>query len=152
MSINERTKYRIANVWSKEDNKFNQDQFDFEDKGNVGVGKMNWSTQKKNKQGEVSFTSSSLKFVCFGETKDLIANNLGAKFNIEASLCNESFTNQENKKIQFWQLTVFKASLVEDDSFEKAAKMVDKHNAAKANSYVKEPEEDDGFSDDIPWM
>lgn len=143
MSINERTKYRIANVWSNEDNKFIQDQFDFEDKGKVGVGKFSWSTQKKNKQGEVSFTSSSLKFVCFGETKDLIANNLGAKFNIEASLCNESFTNQKGEKIQFWQLTVFKASIVED------IYDVDKHNTAKANAYVQEPEDD--FDDNIPF-
>jgi single-stranded DNA-binding protein len=150
MPINEGTKYRIANVWSKEDNKFIQDQFDFEDKGNVGVGKMNWSTRKKNKQGEVSFVSSSLKFICFGESKELIANNLGAKFNIEASLCNESFTNQEGKKIQFWQLTIFEASLAEDNSSERDSKKVDKHNVAKANSYVKEPEDLD-LSDEIPF-
>ena len=37
----------------------------------------------------------------------------------------------------------------EDDSFEKAAKLVDKHNAAKANSSVKEQEED--LDDTIPF-
>lgn len=147
MPINERTKYRIANVWSKEENQFIQNQFDFEDKGNVGVGKMNWSTQKKNKQGEVSFVNSSLKFICFGDSKNLIANNLGAKFNIEASLCNESFTNQEGKKIQFWQLTVFEASLAEDDSPKKAPEKIDKHNTSKANGYVDEIEDDE-----IPWL
>jgi hypothetical protein len=150
MSINERVKYRIANKWDEQSKKFNQDQFDFEDKGKYGVGKFNWSTQEKNKQGEVSFISSSLKFVCFGETKDLIANNLGAKFNIEASLCNKSFTNQEGTKIQFWQLTIFKAFLVEDDSFEKAAKLVDKHNAAKANAYSPKEQEED-LDDTIPF-
>lgn len=151
MSINETTKYRIANLWDEQSKKFIKDQFDFKDKGKFGVGKFSWSTQEKNKQGEVSFISSSLKFVCFGEAKDLIANNLGAKFNIEASLCNKSFTNQEGTKIQFWQLTVSKAFLVEDDSFEKAAKLADKHNADKQNGYVKQPEEEDDFSDQVPF-
>ena len=144
MSLNNTTKYRIAN-------KFDginpiKDQFEFEDKGNVGVGRLNWSTQKKNKQGEVSFVNSSLKFICFGEAKDLIANNLGAKFNIEASLCNESFIGKDGKKISFWQLTVFKAEIAED-SFERTAKMVDKHNTSKANGYV-----DEIGDDEIPWL
>ena len=122
MSINERTKYRISNKWNNETKKFDQDQFDFEDKGKVGVGKLNWSTKKTDKQGEVSFTPSSLKFVCFGETKELIANNLSAKFHIEASLCNESFTNQEGKKISFWQLTVFKAEIAEQGEYKEPTK------------------------------
>ena len=150
MSINEKTKYRIANKWDDQNKKPILDQFDFEDKGSVGIGKMNWSTQKKNKQGEVSFVSSSLKFICFGESKDIIASNLGAKFNIEASLCNESFTNQEGKKIQFWQLTVFKASIAENAGIEKTAKTVDKHNQEKGNGYQAESTPAlDGWDDDL---
>lgn len=140
MSINERVKYRIANVWDDQAKKFNQDQFDFEDRGKYAIGKFNWSTQKKNKQGKVSFTPSSLRFICFGEVKDLIANNLGAKFHIDASLCNESFTGKDGKKISFWQLTVFKAEIAEQG--------IDSHNQAKQNGYQPE---DDFISDDCPF-
>lgn len=140
MSINEKTKYKISNKYDSTTNKFIQNEYDFEDKGNYATGKINWSTQKKNKQGEVSFVNSSLKFICFGETKELIANNLGAKFNIEASLCNESFTGKDGKKVSFWQLTVFKADIAEE------AKEKPKSMDKIADSYFPE----DDFDDELP--
>ena len=90
MSINEKTKYRISNKWNDQTKKFDQDQFDFEDKGNFAVGRMSWSIKEKDKQGEVAFVNSSIKFICFGASKDLIGSNLSAKFNIDANLCNKA--------------------------------------------------------------
>lgn len=139
MSINEKTKYRIANKYDSKTKSYLKDEFDFEDKGNYGTGKLSWSTSKKDKHGKQIFTSSTVKFICFGETKSFIAANLRGKFKIDASLSNESFTNQKGEKISFWQLTVFSAELAE----------ITQHDAAKANAYQPEAEEE--LDDTIPF-
>ena len=122
MSINERTKYRIANKWNNETKKFDQDQFDFEDKGSFAFGKLNWSVKKTDKAGAVSFDNSSIKFICFGEAKEIIASNLGAKFTIEASLANKPYKGQDDKWKDSWQLTVFKAEIAEQGEYKEPVK------------------------------
>ena len=138
MSINEKTKYRISNKWNDQTKKFDQDQFDFEDKGNFAVGRMSWSIKEKDKQGEVAFVNSSIKFICFGASKDLIGSNLSAKFNIDANLCNKSFTNDEGKKIAFWQLTIFQVEIAEQGEYKEPAK-------------ASEAVEEDDFDNIIPF-
>lgn len=137
MSINERTKYRIANKWDKETKKFIQDQFEFEDIGSFAFGKFNWSVKKTDKAGTVSFDNSSIKFICFGEAKELIAGNLGAKFTIDASLTNKPYKGKDDKWKDSWGLTIFKAEIAEQGEYKEP---------------VKETNEEVGdLDDDIPF-
>lgn len=132
--INSKISYRISNKWDDKTKSFSQ-EYEFEDKGNYATGRITWSVPKKDKQGKVTFVNSALKFICFGDAKNFIASNLGSKFNIEANLCNESFTNQKGEKISFWQLTIFEANLAE----------------IKAKKEVKEPETQEDLDDNIPF-
>jgi hypothetical protein len=159
MSINEKTKYRISNKFIN--GKVDKDQFEFENKGKFGKGRLTWSVPIK-KDGQTTFENSSIGFVCFGDNVGLIESNLGAKFSIGGTISQKKNPNATGDQPKtYWQIVAYEVSIAEeslnqhsvdkeDDSFEKAAKLVDKHNAAKANSYVKEPEDLD-LSDDIPF-
>ena len=148
MALNEKTKYRIANKFIG--GKLDKEQFEFENKGNFGKGRLTWSVPIK-KDGQTTFENSSIGFVCFGDNVGLIESNLGAKFSIGGTMSQKKNPNATGEQPKtYWQIVAYEVSIVEDDSFEKAAKMVDKHNAAKQNGFVKQPEEDDGFSDEIP--
>jgi len=144
MGLNNTTKYRVGNKFIN--GKVDQNQFDFENKGNYGKGRLTWSTAIK-KNGQTTFESSSIGFVCFGENISIIENNLGSKFNIEGTIAqkrNPNATGDQPKT--YWQIVVFGVNILEDDQFEKAAKAVDKHNKAKANAFVAEEEfVDDDF-------
>ena len=144
MSINERTKYRIANKWDFEAKKFNQDQFDFEDRGSFAFGKMNWSIKKTNKADDsISFDSSSIKFICFGDAKELIANNLGSKFALDASLSNKPFKDKNDKWKDSWGLTIFKAEIVEGS--------INHHSTNKSSAQTESNLDEDELLDCVPF-
>ena len=144
MSINERTKYRIANKWNNETKKFDQNQFDFEDKGSFAFGKMSWSVKKTDKKDQsVSFDNSSIKFICFGEAKELIANNLSSKFTVEASLLNKPYKGQDDKWKDSWQLTIFKAEIAEQGEVKPAEKSINLNDVDENGDF--------DLNDDIPW-
>tara|TARA_R110002126_G_scaffold155294_2_gene302322 strand:+ start:46 stop:483 length:438 start_codon:yes stop_codon:yes gene_type:complete len=145
MALNITTKYRVANQWI--DDKLQKDKFEFENKGNIGVGKLSWSIQEK-KGGEVVFKTSKADFICFGENISIFENNLGANFNIEGSIFVDSYTNKKGETVYPFKIKVWKASVVDAE-----LKPINSHNQAKANGYVKQDEVkiEDDFDDDIPF-
>jgi hypothetical protein len=133
MPLNNTTKYRIANKFTN--GKLNKDEFDFENKGKYGKGRLSWSVPIK-KDGQTTFDNSSIGFVCFGENIEIFANNLNAKFDITGNISqkkNQNATGDQPKN--YWQIVVSEVKIIEE------AKPVDSHNTAKANSYVKETED-----------
>lgn len=151
MSLNNTTKYRIANKFTN--GKLNKDEFDFENKGNYGKGRLTWSVPIK-KDGQTTFENSSIGFVCFGGNVELISNNLGSKFDITGNISQKKNPNATGDQPKtYWQIVVNEVRVLEDDSFERAAKMVDKHNSAKANGYQVEttPALDEWQDDIVPF-
>lgn len=144
MALNITTKYRVANQWI--DGKLQKDKFEFHNKGNIGVGKLNWSIQEK-RGSEVIFKTSKADFICFGENIAIFENNLGASFDIEGSIFVDSYTNKKGEmvypfKIKVWSVSVADAEL----------KPIDSHSQAKANGYVKQDEaEEEIIDDEIPF-
>lgn len=145
MSINERTKYRIANQWIN--GAIDKNSYEFSNKGKFAVGKFAWSTAVK-KDGKQEFTSHKIDFVCFGDSISIIEKNLGATFDINGKLEQYSYINKRDgdKKVYSYKIVVNEVRILE-------AKQIDKHSEAKANGYVKEQSIDDFIDDDtIPWM
>jgi len=142
MSINGNTKYRIANKWNEETSEFDKDQFQFENKGNFAIGKLNWSIKKTDKEGATFFLNASMKFICFKETMALMESNLSAKFTINASLEPVSFDGKDGKKVNYLQFIIYQADIVEQ--------VIDAHNEAKGNGYQPEKKEED-LDDILPF-
>jgi hypothetical protein len=139
MPLNNTTKYRIANKFIN--GKLKQDEFDFENKGKYGKGRLSWSVPIK-KDGQTTFDNSSIGFVCFGENIEIFANNLNAKFDITGNISqkkNPNATGDQPKN--YWQIVVNEVKIIEE------AKPVNAHNKAKGNGYVVEENDND-----IPWM
>lgn len=140
MSLNNTTKYRIANKFI--DGKLNKDQFDFENKGKYGKGRLSWSVPIK-KDGQTTFENSSIGFICFGENIEIIENNLGAKFDITGNISQKKNPNATGDQPKmYWQIIVNEARVIEEEK-----PKVDKHSTSKANGYIKQPEED--LDDDL---
>lgn len=136
--LNERTKYRIANKFIN--GKVDKDQFDFENKGNYGKGRLSWSVAVKGEQ--MTFENSSIGFVCFGDNIKLIEDNVGAKFSIDGSISqkkNPKATGDQPKT--YWQIVVYGVQVIEE------GEKISKHSKDKANAFVS----DDLDEDEIPF-
>ena len=132
--LNERTKYRIANKFIN--GKVDKDQFDFENKGNYGKGRLSWSVAVKGDQ--MTFENSSIGFVCFGDNIKLIEDNLGAKFSIDGSISqkkNPKATGDQPKT--YWQIVAFGVQVIEE------GEKISKHSQDKANAFVSDDLEDE---------
>jgi len=124
-------KCKIANKFI--DNKLSE-QFDFENKGKLGVGRLTWSDVVKDKDGgKPTFVNSTKKFICFGGNIDFIEQNLGQFFEIVGNLKTEQFKGNDDKMVKYDQIVINEVRLAE--------KKVDSHNAAKADGYVKETDD-----------
>lgn len=78
----------------------------------------------------------------------------GSKLYIEGQLQTRKWTDKQGVEkytteivLQGFNATIQLLDSKKEDSFEKAAKMVDAHNEAKGNGY--QPQEEDDFTDDI---
>ena len=111
MALNITTKYRVANQWI--DGKLQKDKFEFQNKGNIGVGKLSWSIQEK-KGSEVFFKTSKADFICFGENISIFEDNLGANFNIEGSIFIDAYTNKKGETVYPFKIKVWNVSVIDD--------------------------------------
>lgn len=123
---------KIANKFV--DNKPDKNQFDFENKGKLGVGKLTWTDASKDKEGKKVFKTSTKKFICFGANIDFFEQNIDKEFTIEGNLVSEQFKDKEGKTVKYDQVIVNHVGLFE--------KEVDNHSKAKANAYVEESEDE----------
>ena len=85
MALNNTTKYRLSNKYDKSTNSFDKSQFEFENKGNYGKGRISWSIANK-KGDKTTFENSTIGFVCFGENIALFENNLDGRFLIDGTI------------------------------------------------------------------
>lgn len=133
-------KCKIANKFVND--KIDKNQFEFENKGKLGVGKITWTDTAKDKNGQKIFKTSTKKFICFGANIDFIEQNIDKTFEIDGNLVSESFKGQDGKTVKYDQIIVNKVELfVEKPS---------KHQQDKANGYQSQAEED-FISDQIPF-
>jgi hypothetical protein len=139
MALNITTKYRIANQWIG--GELQKDKFEFQNKGSIGVGKLNWSIQEK-RGSEVVFKSSKADFVCFGENISIFENNLGANFSVEGSIFVDPYTNKKGETVYPFKIKVWKASVIDAE-----LKPTDTHSQAKTNT----KQEEEVIDDDIPF-
>lgn len=130
-------KCKIANKFIND--RIDKNQFEFENKGKLGVGKLSWTDTAKDKNGQKIFKTSTKKFICFGANIDFIEQNIDKALEIEGNLVSESFKGQDGKIVRYDQIIVNKVEwFVEKPS---------KHQQDKSNGYQPQPEED-GFIDD----
>tara|TARA_R110000868_G_scaffold17344_1_gene76362 strand:- start:34038 stop:34466 length:429 start_codon:yes stop_codon:yes gene_type:complete len=137
-------KCRISNKWLN--GAVDKDSFDFENKGKIGVGRLNWSDVVKGKNGaDNSFSSTTKKFICFGANIDFIEQNLGQWLEIVGNLKGEQFTNDKGEVVKYDQIVVNEVKLSE--------KKIDSHSSSKSNGFAPESnrDEDDLDSDEIPF-
>ena len=132
-------KAKIANKWIND--QISKIEFDFENRGNVAFGSLQWSDVKKGKNGaKDEFTTVKKRFATFNsDVMNVLNESFGKQVLIEGKLVGSSYIDKEGKKKVQEQIIVDKASLVE--------KEIDQHNKAKGNAYVEESEEfiDDSF-------
>lgn len=123
-------KCKIANKWIN--NEIDKNQFDFENKGMMAIGTLQWSDVKKGKNGaKDEFTTTTKRFITFDSgTIDLIQSSLGQNIMIEGKLQGSSYTDKEGKKKKNEQVIIDKVSLAEGS--------ISKHSADKGNDFVAE--------------
>lgn len=124
-------KIKIANKWI--DGQVDKNQFDFENKGKVGKGKLTWFDVDKTNDEDI-FIATTKKFVCFGDNIGFIEANLGQQLQIKGRLRGKEFTNQEGKKVKFDEVVINEVMIAE--------KNISKHNQDKANGYQPQDEND----------
>jgi len=121
-------KCKIANKFI--DNKPAKDQFEFENKGKFGIGKLTWTDSGKDKAGDKVFKTSTKKFICFGANIDFIEQNIDKDFEIEGNLVSESFKGQDGKNVKYDQIVLNAVGLF--------VKEVDKHSQEKGNAFQQD--------------
>tara|TARA_R110000868_G_scaffold88938_3_gene247813 strand:+ start:3131 stop:3559 length:429 start_codon:yes stop_codon:yes gene_type:complete len=137
-------KCKIANKWIN--NEIDKNQFDFENKGMMAIGTLQWSDVKKGKNGaKDEFTTTTKRFITFDSgTIDLIQSSLGQNIMIEGKLQGSSYTDKEGKKKKNEQVIIDKVSLAEGS--------ISKHSADKGNDFVAESNHvEEELDDSIPF-
>ena len=137
-------KCKIANKWVN--NEIDKNQFDFENKGMMAIGTLQWSDVKKGKNGaKDEFTTTTKRFITFDSgTIDLIQSSLGQNIMIEGKLQGSSYTDKEGKKKKNEQVIIDKVSLAEGS--------ISKHSADKGNGFVTESNYvEEELDDSIPF-
>jgi single-stranded DNA-binding protein len=137
-------KCKIANKWVN--NEIDKNQFDFENKGMMAIGTLQWSDVKKGKNGaKDEFTTTTKRFITFDSGNiDLIQSSLGQNIMIEGKLQGSSYTDKEGKKKKNEQVIIDKVSLAEGS--------ISKHSVDKGNGYVAESNQDEeGDDSEIPF-
>ena len=106
-------KVKIANKWV--DGAIDKNAFDYEHCGNYAKGRLSWSDVKKGKSGEKpTFVTTTKKFLAFGDSMQVIGNNLGKFLTITGQLKGEEF-EAEGKKIKYDQVMISTAEVFEKD-------------------------------------
>jgi len=121
-------KVKINNKWI--DNQIDKSQFDFESRGNIAFGSIQWTDVKKGKNGaKDEFTTTTKRFATFdANVISFLENALGQQIEIEGKLVGSSYVDKEGKKKIQERIVIDKASLAE--------KKIDKHSAAKGDAYA----------------
>jgi len=126
-------KCKIANKFI--DDRPAKDQFEFENKGKFGMGKLTWTDSGKDKAGNKTFKTSTKKFICFGANIDFIEQNIDKEFEIEGNLIGEVFKGQDGKNVKYDQIVLNNIGLF--------VREVDKHSVDKGNGYQPQVDTDD---------
>jgi len=137
-------KAKVANKWIN--NEISKTEFDFENRGNVAFGSLQWSDVKKGKNGaKDEFTTVKKRFATFdASVMDVLYNSFGKQVLIEGKLVGSSYIDKEGKKKVQEQIIVDKASLVE--------KEIDAHSAAKGDGFQPQSlSDDDVFNLEEPF-
>ena len=138
-------KCKIANKWIN--NEIDKNQFDFENKGMMAIGTLQWSDVKKGKNGaKDEFTTTTKRFITFDSgTIDLIQSSLGQNIMIEEGSDEDDAEDaKEGKKKKNEQVIIDKVSLAEGS--------ISKHSADKGNDFVAESNHvEEEFDDSIPF-
>lgn len=136
-------KLKLQNTWNNATKSFDKNSFELKESDKTFTGKVLISSKENDK-----WISKPLPFIAFKskideETQRALKNSKGELFNADFDLTVASFDDKETgKKVVYHRLIITKAS------FE--GKIVDKHNADKANGYVSN--NSDLFMDDeIPF-
>lgn len=105
-------KCRIANQWS--DGQVDKGAFEFENKGNLGKGRLCWTDVSKGKNGaKDTFVTSNKKFICFKENIAFIEANLGEQLEINGLLKGEQFKGQDDKIVKYELVIINEVKLAE---------------------------------------
>lgn len=74
-----------------------KDQFEFENCGKYGKGRLTYSSVKKDKEGKYIHTNANKKFICFEDVILQIEKNLHEILEIKGELKAESFKNEKGE-------------------------------------------------------
>lgn len=141
MNIN--GKVRISNKWV--DGQIDKTKFDFDNRGNIAFGSLNWTDVKKGKNGaKDEFTTTTKRFATFnGDVINLLKNSLGEFLEIKGKLVGNSYIDKEGKKKNQEQIIIDEAELF--------VKEISQHSKDKANGYQQQVEESEEQDDEIPF-
>jgi hypothetical protein len=141
MNIN--GKVKISNKWV--DKQIDKSQFDFDNRGNIAFGSLNWTDVKKGKNGaKDEFTTTTKRFATFNsDVMNLIQSSLGEFLEIKGKLVGNSYIDKEGKKKNQEQIIIDEAELF--------VKEISQHSKDKGNGYQQQAEDSEENDSMIPF-